>query len=133
LKVGDIKPTKYDAPLLERGLHPLACYFQLWRNHNSQVLETVSSERLLIVETQHLIESIPTMAEWLEIRADTLKPDRGWLFATPKKYGTLATLDADYVRETADSCCGTLMQKYFPDTSLHTVLGRQKARSVSVP
>jgi hypothetical protein len=115
--VKDFPPTKYDTPLIEQGLSPLACYFQLWKSHNQQVLDAVPNDRLLIVRTENIIEMIPKMAEWLGIRADTLKSDRGWIFAAPKKHRTLAKLDPAYVRETANTYCGPLMQQYFPDTT----------------
>jgi hypothetical protein len=33
----------------------------------------------------------------------------------PKKYRVLATLDASYVRETAERWCSALMRAHFPD------------------
>jgi hypothetical protein len=132
LRVEDFPPTKYDAPLLEHGLSPLACYFQLWRSHNEQVLETVPNEKLLIIKTQDIIETIPTMAEWLAVPAHTLKQDRGWLFAATKKHGTLGKLDPVFVRETADALCGPLMQQYFPDTTLRSVVAHRRAGAFSV-
>lgn len=131
LRIKDFPPTKYDAPLTELGFPSLACYFQLWGSHNAQVLETVPDERLLIIRTQDIIEMLPKIAEWLEVGADTLKPERGWLFAAPKKHGTLAKLDRVYVRETAEAFCDTLMQQYFPDTTLHSVLAHRMVESVS--
>lgn len=118
LRAKAISPTKYDAPLLERGLLPLECYFQLWQSHNVQVLETVPDDRLFVVKTENVIEMIPAMAQWLGILDDTLKPERGWLFAAPKKHKMLNLLDSVYVRETADAHCGNLMRQFFPDVTL---------------
>src|SRR5207247_5842007 len=49
LRADDLRPTKFDSPLSERGLPPLACYFQLWADHNARILEAVPRERLLVV------------------------------------------------------------------------------------
>jgi len=113
LRVEDFPPTKYDWPLVERGLPPLACYLQLWASHNARVLQTVPAERLLVVRTEELIDRIPDIARWVGLPPQTLRTDRAWLFAAPKKHGVLSQLDASYVRETAQRYCGTLMAQYF--------------------
>lgn len=123
LRVEEIPASKYDAPLIALGLRPLAAYFRLWQSHNTEVLEAVPKERLLIVKTQEIIETIPKMAEWLGVPADSLKVDKAWLFAAPKKHRTLSRLDPVYVRETADAICGTLLRQYFPGTTLPLVVG----------
>jgi hypothetical protein len=48
-------------------------------------------------------------AELDKIR-QTLRSDRAWLFASPKKHRVLATLDAAYVEDTAERFCGTLVR-----------------------
>jgi hypothetical protein len=125
LRVESFRPTRHDGPLIEHGFPPLAAYFQLWRSHNDLVLESIPNDRLLVVKTQDIVAQIPSMAEWLGIHADTLVPSRGWLFAAPKRHGTLAKLDPVYVRETADAHCGNLMQQYFPDITLESVVARR--------
>jgi hypothetical protein len=67
---------------------------------------------------------IPAIADWLGIDADTLVSSRGWLFAAPKRHGTLARLDPGYVRDTAEAHCGNLMQQYFRDVTLESVVAR---------
>lgn len=125
LRVKDFSPTTYDEPLTEQGFPPLACYFQLWASHNEQVLKSVPSDRLLIVKTQDIVAMVPSIASWLGIHADTLDSSRGWLFVAPERHGTLAKLDSAYVRETAEAHCGDLMQQYFPDTTLESVVARR--------
>jgi hypothetical protein len=113
LRVDDFPPTKYDAPLVERGFPSLACYFQLWASHNTRVLRAVPERQLLVVKTEEINERIPDIAHWVGVPPQTLQAERARLFAAPKKHGLLATLDASYVRETAQRCCGPLMEQYF--------------------
>ncbi len=113
LHVDEFPPTRFDAPLTERGFPALPCFFQLWANHNTRVLQAVPAERLLIVRTADITGKISDIAQWAGVPAETLRGDRGWLFAAPKKHGVLATLDAAYVREMAERFCGPLMQRYF--------------------
>jgi hypothetical protein len=112
LRVDDFPPTKYDAPLVERGCPSLACYFQLWASHNTRVVQAVPAGRLLIVKTNDISDRIPDIAHWVGVPPQTLRTDRAWLFAAPKKHGLLATLDASYVRETAQRFCSPLVEQY---------------------
>lgn len=128
LKANEIEPTKFDAPLLERGLLPLACYFQLWQSHNQEVLDAVPEERLLVIKTADIIEMIPVMADWLNIPVKQLRSEQGWLFAAPKKHRTLTKLDPAYVKETAESHGSTLMQRFFPEITLEQVLKGPKGK-----
>jgi len=132
LRAEEFSHTRYDGPLIEHGFPPLACYFQLWRSHNEVVLQSIPKDRLLVVKTHEIISSIPSIAEWLGIHADTLVASRGWLFAAPKRHGTLAKLDPGYVRETAQAHCGTLMQQYFPDITLESVIARRRVEPAPV-
>jgi hypothetical protein len=113
----DFEPTKFDAPLTERGLPPLACYFRLWADHNARVLDVVPPQRLLVVETSHILASVARIAAWAGVLPETLRTDRGWLFPTPQKHEVLATLDRSYVQDSADQICGRLMHDFFPDVS----------------
>jgi Sulfotransferase domain len=116
LRVADFSPTKHDLPLVERGLRPLACYFQLWGNHNTRVLQAVPEERLLVVRTQELAARIPEIAAWVGVPPRMLRSDRAGLLSAPTQHRILTMLDASYVRETAERLCGNLMRRYFPDT-----------------
>ena len=115
LRIDDFRPTKFDAPLTERGLPPLACYFQLWAGHNERVLDVVPPSRLLVVETHEILARLPEIAAWAGVPLETLRPDRGWLFSTPEKHRVLSTLDRSYVHDTAVRICGPLMNQYFPE------------------
>lgn len=117
LRVDDHAPTRYDAPLVERGLPPLACYFQLWQRHNSRVLEAVPEDRLLVVKTHEIIPAIPIIAAWAGVPAHTLEPERGWEFAAARKNRTLSLLDPCYLRDSCQQLCGELMERYFPDAA----------------
>jgi len=117
LKVDQYPPTKYGAPLVERGCQALATYFQLWTAHNGRVLRTVPPDRLMLVRTHEINERIPDIAAWVGIPQDNLRRDRSWLFQASRKHRVLATLDPSYVRATADEHCSGLMQQYFPEVS----------------
>jgi len=118
LRVDDFSPTRYDAPLVQRGFAPLACYFQLWFEHNSRVLRSVPEDRLLVVRTPEITPRIAEIASWVDVPVQTLRSDRAWLFSAPAKHRVLATLDGAYVQDTAERFCGALMRRFFPDSAL---------------
>ena len=117
LRVDEVEPTRFDSPLIDRGLAPLACYFHLWADHNSRVLEVVPPSRLLVVETSQILAKTGELAVWAGVPPGTLSTERGWIFSTPRKHRVLATLDRSYVQDTADRICGPLMSRYFPEVS----------------
>ena len=113
------EPTRFDAPLTALGFPPLRCFFQLWARHNSEVLDALSPDRLLVVRTHELVERLPDIAAWAGVPPETLQADQAWLFRTVEPHRVLATLDASYVRETADQYCGILMAEHFADVTWH--------------
>lgn len=117
LRIKDFRPTKHDSPLTSRGLPPLACYFQLWADHNARVLDHVPSDRLFLLKTPEISDRMIELAAWSGIPFETLRIDRNWLFQAPTKHHTLESLDRSYVRDTAGQYCEHLMTKHFPDTS----------------
>jgi hypothetical protein len=117
LRAKEIEPTRLDAPLVARGFPSLSCFFRLWAEHNTRVLDAVETNRLLVVRTHEITEQIPEIAAWAGVRAETLRVDQSWLFAAPQKHDVLSMLDERYVRETADRFCSALMAVYFPDVS----------------
>jgi len=112
LRAGAFAPSKFDAPLTDRGFLPLPCYFQLWSSHNERVLRAVEPSRLLVVKTDEIAKRIPEIAAWADIPADSLRSDRSWLFAAPQKHGVVAEVDPGYLRDTAEEHCGALMRRF---------------------
>ena len=111
LRAGAFEPTLFDAPLTERGFLPLPCYLQLWTGHNERVLRAVEPDRLLLLRTDEIAKRLPELAAWAGIPVETLRSERSWLFAAPKKHGVLAELDPRYLRATLEEQCGPLMRR----------------------
>lgn len=107
--------TQGDKVLEEHGLWPLDAWLRFWTEHNSGVLNKVPSERLLVVRTPEIRHDIPRMAEFLGIPVDTLDANRSHEYKADKKFGLLARIDGDYLRESVDKNCKDLMEKYFPE------------------
>jgi hypothetical protein len=117
LKPDAFPPTRYDRPLQERGFFSLAAYFGLWSRHTRHVIDVLPAERLLIVRTHEILARLPEIATFARVPVSSLQPARGWEFRTQRKHQLLATLDPEYIRETAEHCSGELMQRFFSQTS----------------
>jgi hypothetical protein len=109
--------TPYDRPLEDRGFFSLAAYFSLWSRHSRHVLDTLPTDRLLVVRTHELLASLPKIAAFAGVRTDSLSPERGWEFRTERKHHVLAMLDVGYVHETAERYSGEMMKRFFGNTS----------------
>src|SRR5262245_10933234 len=118
LRVEDYPHTRHDGPLRARELPSLASLFQLWAVHNQRVLHAVPSSKLLVIRTGELIQRSEEIAQWCGVPLHTLTSDQAWLHASPTKHKVLSKLDSSYVRETAESFCGSLMRTHFPDVTL---------------
>jgi hypothetical protein len=111
------KHAKEEKVLADKGLYTLDGYFSYWREHNSKVLATVPKERLLIVKTPEINQSIQRIEEFLGIPAGTLPHNvrenvRRKKF---KKLNILSQIDKDFLEEKANFHCKELMDKYFPE------------------
>lgn len=115
MELATTQHTKWDAPLKDRGLYPLASYFRNWAAHNRMVLDNVPENRLFVVKTREIADHIADLADFVQVPKETLKTESTWSYAATKKHGVLAQMDGDYVRETAEKYCSELMQRFFPE------------------
>lgn len=96
-------PTPHDAPLVERGLHPVAGYLSRWRWRNERVLDHVPPEQLLVVRTDQLGARAADIADFLGIDRRLVDARRSHQFATGVDYGVFDALDRGYVQEQVDA------------------------------
>jgi hypothetical protein len=101
--------------LRETGFHPLENYFAAWAAHNQRALSVIPPDRLLILRTSEIAESIDRIAEFIEIPATTLDVKTTHSFQAPKKHHLLAQIDPNFIREKAEKHCSELMAKFFGD------------------
>jgi hypothetical protein len=127
LRVTDFAPTRYDAPLVERGFPSLACYFQLWTSHNTRVLEAVPSTRLLVVKTGEIRDRIPDIARWVGVAPGDAPSGSVLAVRGAEEARAAGVLDRSYVRETAERYCGDLMRRYFADDEGHQRMAAPRA------
>ncbi|NJO17495.1 MAG: hypothetical protein HC877_17650 [Thioploca sp.] len=108
------KYAKEEAILADKGLYTLDGYFSYWNEHNSRVLAIVPREKLLIVKTNEIDQSIRRIEEFLSIPSGTL-PHKVRKNVKKKQFNILSQIDKDFLEAKANFHCKELMDKYFPD------------------
>jgi DNA-binding protein Fis len=106
--------VKEEQILADNGKYTLDSYFKYWNEHNSKVLATVPEDRLLIVKTTEINQSIRQIEEFLGIPRGTL-PNQVQKNVTRKKNNILSQIDKNFLEEKANFHCKELMDKYFPE------------------
>ncbi len=100
--------------LRDRELFPLDGYFSYWARHNTHVLSTVPSDRLLVLRTTEISNSLERIADFVGVPVNSLNSEKTHSFKAPKRHGTLKQLNPDFVKKTAERYCGELMDRFFP-------------------
>jgi hypothetical protein len=101
--------------LEDRSLHTLDGYLADYANTNRSVKKEIPADRLLVIRTDKLRESLPLIAQFLDIGENQLNLDRAHEFKTDKKHGILANIDPDFVDEKVRVHCSDLLREHFPE------------------
>lgn len=107
------KHTQEEKILANNGLYTLDSYFSWWNTYNTRVLSTIPPERLLVVKTPELNQSVPRIERFLGIMPGSLSASaRGNVTTT--KFNILSQIDKNFLEEKANFHCKELMDEYFP-------------------
>jgi len=102
--------------LKERGLYTVAGYLSGWNLHNRKVIDSVPKERLLIVRTDRISESLDSIAAFAGVSESDLVPENSHAYrAENKEFNLLEEIDRGYLRARARAHCGDLMERFFPE------------------
>lgn len=103
-----------DAWFEDLGLPSARGLLHRWADANARVLEAVPPERLLVIRTEDLDESVPALAAFTGCPADRLSVARSNVRTV--RTGVLDRLDRARLVAAAEEHCGTLMERYWgPD------------------
>lgn len=115
-----------EAVLQDAGFYPLENYFAAWAAHNQRALDSIPAERLLILRTPEITESIDRIAEFLQVSPATLDIETTHSFQAPKKHYLLTQINEDHVRKQAEMYCSKLMAQFFDDQDYLSLLLSKK-------
>lgn len=107
--------TNKEKLLAENGLCTLNSYLSAWNKHNSTVLEKVPESRLLVLRTNEITKSIPQIAKFLDIPAESIDRTSSHLYKAKDSVEILNRLDVDFLDDQVDLHCKRLMRQFFPE------------------
>jgi hypothetical protein len=127
-KAHQLKHAKPEQILAKNGLYTLEGYLSYWAEHNNKVLTAVPKERLLIVKTLELKQSIPRIENFLGLTPGSLPRDTKINVRKKQdKYNLLSQIDKDFLDEKVNTHCKELMDKFFPEITISEVEAQRKS------
>lgn len=109
-----VPPEEYpvpERPLAANDLHTLDGYLSYWTRHNRMVLDAVPSDRLLVVRTRELSDSIDRIAAFMGVSPSTLAREKSHSYKAPKRYELLDEVDEGYVQDKITEHCSGVMAR----------------------
>ena len=101
--------------LKEKGLHTLDGYLADYAKATLATIDSLPAERVLVVRTDRLRNSLAEMAEFLGVPESLLDSRRSHRFRARAKHGILLQIDPDFIEQKVKLHCGELLRRYFPD------------------
>jgi hypothetical protein len=97
------------------GLYSLEGYLKYWTYHNEQAISKIPQNKLLIIRTDRISNSIEELARFTGYRLKDISSDQKHAFKNPQKFNILKKIDPDYLEEKIKKYCSNLMEQYFPE------------------
>ena len=114
LRFGGFEYQPQEQALIRRGLYPLAGYLSYWARHNQHVLDCIPSERLLVVRTTEIADSIHQIAHFLEIDPESIDITQCHAYPAKQRFGVLSQIDHDFIEHQVATYCSSIMNQFFP-------------------
>jgi len=109
--------------LRERGLHTLDGFLADYAETNASIAGSIPADRLLVVRTDYLGESVTAIARFLDVPEELLDLEKSHTYQARKKYGILANMDPGFVDAKVRAHCADLLADSFPEIqSIHDVM-----------
>jgi len=106
-------PEQYPPPesiLSHYNLHSLSGFLKYRSWHHATVLDSIPSDRRLIIKTSNLDRAVPRIANFLGVSRERLSksPKKN---AAPERHGILSKIDHDYVLRLIERHCGDTIDR----------------------
>ena len=109
--------------LNSNGLYSLEGYLKYWNYHNQEVISSVPGDKLLIIRTDKISDSIGELVRFSGYGLKDISSSQKHAFINPNKFNILRKIDPRYLEEKIKKYCSNLMEQYFPEiNSINDVL-----------
>ncbi len=106
----DLALTLYDTLC-----YSLDAYLIHWRTINEKIITETPPDRLLILRTDQLADSLGQIADFLGIKESQLDPTCTHDFRAHIKLDLLRQVDQEFLNQKVREHCGELMDRFFPE------------------
>jgi hypothetical protein len=86
-------------------------YLSYWADLNIFVLDSIPSERLLVVHTYHIAENMNRFADFAGVPVDQLDNRKAYSHKTIKKHKILEKIDSKLIAEKMYSICQPVVER----------------------
>jgi len=107
--------SKEERILKDNGLYTLDGYLSNWSHHNNKVIDTVPSDRLLIVRTDEINKRYKDIVNFMGVPRININKENLHVFKAKRKYYILDKIDKEYLDYKVKGHCGELIAKFFPE------------------
>jgi hypothetical protein len=105
-------PNEYPAeetPLEEYNLHTISGFLEHWAEHNRTVLDHVPSDRLLVLRTKNISQSLSSIASFVGVERGSLRKRHRHAYEAPERHHVLKDINAQYLdRKIRQHCRSTV-------------------------
>jgi len=115
--MGELPPKetypREESVLAENGFYQLEKYFSYWNTHNSDVINKVPPNRLLVLRIDEINEGDDKIAKFFEIKASSLNMKHSHAFKGERGPEILSKIPAQYIKEKIEKYCPLLKTSIF--------------------
>ena len=112
---GKYRYTKEDRTLEQLGLYPLESYLTRWKRHAEGPARSVPGDRLLLVRTHEIPESLGRIARFLGVPPELVDAAKSHRNRGAREKPLFELIDKGYLEDTVARVCRGPMELYFPD------------------
>jgi hypothetical protein len=105
---------KEEQSLKEIGLFSLECYLNCWRSHVIKSSQIIPPERLLIIRTHEIQNSLDNVAQFLHVPYELLDDAKCHLNKGTMEKRIVSLVDKAFLEDTVAHVCNDMMHRYFP-------------------
>jgi hypothetical protein len=101
--------------LADLGLPSLNASLGYWSEHNRNILKTVPAEKMLVIRTEQITDSMGEIAAFLDVPFETLTQKKSHMNKAKGKSDVLLRMDPAYLDAVIREHCQDLIDEFFPD------------------
>ncbi len=105
--------------LKAKNLYTLDGYLSYWSKHNSTIINSLNSDKLLIVRTDEITQRMEEIYAFSETSPSILDKRISHSFKAKEKFDLLDQIDPNFLNEKVREHCSGLMIQFFPEISMN--------------